>query len=188
MTKIGITGSLASGKTTASTIISKNRGPLFSADKAVKLLYKRRDFKKLISKKLKVYSDKKLKAEIKKKIINNKKNIRILERIIHPLVRQQMFTFSKRYKNKRLLFFEIPLLVESKLMKYFDVIIFIKSKYSLRMNRYLLNGGNKKLFLKLDKSQLEDRKKLKFCDHIVVNNTSKSVLRRKLLAIIKKYE
>ena len=36
MIKIGITGSLASGKTTASQILSYGRGPLFSADKAVK--------------------------------------------------------------------------------------------------------------------------------------------------------
>ena len=39
MIKIGITGSLASGKTTASQIISKNKGLLFSADTVVKKLY-----------------------------------------------------------------------------------------------------------------------------------------------------
>ena len=36
MIKIGITGSIASGKTTASKIISNQRGKLFSADKIVK--------------------------------------------------------------------------------------------------------------------------------------------------------
>ena len=40
MIKIGITGSLASGKTTASQILSYGRGPLFSADQVVKKLYK----------------------------------------------------------------------------------------------------------------------------------------------------
>ena len=34
--KIGITGSLSSGKTTASKILSAKRGPLFNADKAVR--------------------------------------------------------------------------------------------------------------------------------------------------------
>ena len=42
MTIIGVTGSLASGKTTASKIIADNKGPLFSADKVVKKLYKLR--------------------------------------------------------------------------------------------------------------------------------------------------
>ena len=50
MRKIGITGSLASGKTSASKILSHNRGPLFSADKEVLKLYKRKAFKRLISK------------------------------------------------------------------------------------------------------------------------------------------
>ena len=40
MIKIGITGSIASGKTTASKILSHKKGPLFNADKEVKKFYK----------------------------------------------------------------------------------------------------------------------------------------------------
>ena len=40
MIKIGITGSIASGKTTASKILSQKSGPLFSADKEVNKNYK----------------------------------------------------------------------------------------------------------------------------------------------------
>ena len=39
MKKIGITGSISSGKTTASKILSAGRGPLFSGDEVVKNLY-----------------------------------------------------------------------------------------------------------------------------------------------------
>ena len=49
MKKIGITGSLASGKTTASRILAKKNGPLFSADDVVKL-YDKNSFKRLIRK------------------------------------------------------------------------------------------------------------------------------------------
>ena len=52
--KIGITGSLSSGKTTVSKILSANRGPLFSADKAVSELYKNKNFQFLISRKFKI--------------------------------------------------------------------------------------------------------------------------------------
>tara|TARA_B100001939_G_scaffold318364_1_gene305713 strand:- start:23 stop:193 length:171 start_codon:yes stop_codon:yes gene_type:complete len=54
MKKIGITGSVASGKSTASKYLSFKRGPLFSADDAVKKLYRNKNLKKLISKKLKI--------------------------------------------------------------------------------------------------------------------------------------
>ena len=50
MIKIGITGSISSGKTTASKIISKGYGPLFSADKTVANLYKRKSFQKILTK------------------------------------------------------------------------------------------------------------------------------------------
>ena len=48
MKKIGITGSLASGKSTASNFLSINRGPLFIADKVVEILYSTNLFKKKI--------------------------------------------------------------------------------------------------------------------------------------------
>ena len=46
-----------------------------------------------------------------------------------------MFKFIKKNKKKKFLFFEIPLLIESKLKKYFDVIIFIKSKKRLEIKK-----------------------------------------------------
>ena len=127
MIKIGITGSLSSGKTTASRILSLRRGPLFSADKAVKELYKNKFFKSLICRKFKIKNNNQIKKSLKKLILKDKKNIYKLEKIIHPLVRKnEDFTFKN--KNKKLLFYEIPLLIESKLMKYFNVIVFIKAK------------------------------------------------------------
>ena len=39
-----------------------------------------------------------------------------------------MKKFSIINKDKKMLFYEIPLLIESKLMKLFDIIIFIKSE------------------------------------------------------------
>ena len=128
MIKIGITGSLASGKTTASKFLSSRRGPLFSADKTVKELYEKPSFRSLISKKFNVKNDNQIKKNLKKLIFNNITNLNKLEKIIHPLVRKKMKLFTNKYKNKKILFYEIPLLVESKLMKYFNIIIFIKSK------------------------------------------------------------
>ena len=188
MIKIGITGSLASGKTTASKIISKNRGPLFNADLIVKKLYKKNNFKKLVSRKLKFKFNSQFKKELKLQILNKEKNLIKLEKAIHPLVRREMFIFIKKNKNKKLLFLEIPLLIENKLMKYFDKIIFIKLSKRLRSKRYKANGGSKNLFNFLDSKQIIDKKKIKFCDHVIVNNKNLFVLKKKLFNIIKNYE
>ena len=89
----GITGSICSGKTSAAKIISKNKGPFFSADLVVKKLYTNIVFKKKISKLLKIKSGLDFKKNIKIKILQNKYNLRRLEKIIHPMVRKEMFKF-----------------------------------------------------------------------------------------------
>jgi dephospho-CoA kinase len=188
MIKIGITGSLASGKTTASKILSHKRGPLFSADIAVKELYQNKRFKSLISKKFKINNNNQIKKSLKKIILKNKKNIRKLEKIIHPLVREKMEKFTSLYKNKKILFYEIPLLIESKLMKYFKVIIYIRARKKLRLKRFKTKQGNEKLFTLLDNKQMKDKNKIKFCDYVVVNEKNINILKNNLSVIISKYE
>ena len=188
MKKIGITGSLASGKTTASKIISAKKGPLFNADYVVKKIYAKKSFKQLISKKFNLSNNSNLKKNLKIKILENKKNLIILEKLIHPKVRKEMKKFIKKNKGKKFLFFEIPLLIESKLMKNFDVIIFIKAKKSLRLKRFKSKGNNKKLFKLLDNKQIGEDKKMKLCDHVIVNEKNLKFLKIKLLAILEKYE
>ena len=162
MKKIGITGSLASGKTTASKILSSGRGPLFSADSIVKKFYQNKNFIKFLSKKLKINYDKSLKKKLINILIKNQINLKKIEKIIHPLVRKEMIRFTKKNKNRSIVFYEIPLLVESKLNKKFDVIIFIKAKKKTRFKRFKAKGGNQKLFEILNKKQLSDKKKNKF--------------------------
>jgi len=188
MIKIGITGSLASGKTTASKILSFRRGPLFSADKAVKELYKNKHFKSLVSKKFKIKNNSQLKKSLKNLILKNKNNIKKLEKVIHPLVRKKMKNFTAHNRNKKFLFYEIPLLIESRLMNHFNVIVFIKAKKQLRFRRFQSKSENKKLFNLLNNKQMNDTRKIKFCNHVVVNEKNLDILKKNLLAILSKYE
>ena len=99
-----------------------------------------------------------------------------------------MKKFTSQNRNKKLLFYEIPLLIESKLMKHFNVIIFIKAKKQLRLKRFKSKSGDKNLFNILNNKQMKDKKKIKFCDHIVVNEKNLNILKKKLLVIINRYE
>ncbi len=188
MIKIGITGSLSSGKTTVSRILSYKRGPLFNADKVVKKIYQSKHFKLKVSKTFKIKNNNQIKNSLKKIIFKNNTNIKKLEKIIHPLVRKKMKLFTLKHKHKKLLFYEIPLLIESKLMKFFHVIIFVKAKKAIRLKRFKSKKGDKKLFQLLNNKQLKDEKKIKYCDHIVVNENNLKILKKNLLVIIRKYE
>ena len=54
MIKIGITGSLASGKSTVAKMISSRKYPFYNADTAVKKIYKTNVFKTKVFKKFKL--------------------------------------------------------------------------------------------------------------------------------------
>ena len=187
MNRIGITGSLASGKSTASKILGK-KGPVFSADSIVKKLYSQKKFRKHISKKLKIQSSSNIKSLIKQKILRDKSFFKKLEKIIHPFVRKEMINFTQKHKNKKFIFFEIPLLIESRLMKNFDIIFFIKAKKSLRLKRFKEKGGKKLFFNILNKKQFSEKKKAKYCDYVIVNEKNLNILKKNLFDILKKYE
>ena len=96
--KIGITGSLASGKSSVAKILSKNKKLLFSADKVVKNLYSDNQFKTKIKKKFKI-KNKNIKEEIKNKLLKKEISLNELGKIIHPFVRREMRTHKKKNRN-----------------------------------------------------------------------------------------
>ena len=99
-----------------------------------------------------------------------------------------MKNFIKLKKNNKILILEIPLLIESKLMKYFDVIFFVAAHKKNRIKRYLNSGGNKKIFNLLDKRQMKSSVKVKSCDHVIHNNRSFKMLKKNAKNLLKKYE
>tara|TARA_A100001011_G_scaffold391919_2_gene478395 strand:- start:554 stop:1114 length:561 start_codon:yes stop_codon:yes gene_type:complete len=182
--KIGITGSIASGKTTVAKVIANKKNPLFSADDNVKSLYKDKHFKSRIIKKFSLAKSKNIKNQLKRLIVKDKQNLKELEKFIHPYVRKKMFEFIKKNIKKKLIVFEIPLLIESKLMKYFDKIVFVGAKRETRLKRYIKKGGNKSFFSLLENRQLSPSKKSKYCDYKIVNNKNINILNKKIKYII----
>ena len=191
MIKIGITGLIASGKSTVAKILSNRKYPIFDADYEVKKIYQKNLFKKKIYKKFRVTT----KKEIKRIVNNNPKKLIILEKIIHPLVRKELKNFVKRNKRKKLLLFDIPLLIESKLMSNFHSIIFVNCRKEIRKKRFQKKRKNKKLFNILDKRQLKPVKKIKSSNYVINNNFSfkmlkdnVNIIRQLILMSLKNYE
>ena len=68
-------------------------------------------------------------------------------------------------------------------MKNYDKIVFVNSKKSLRIKRFLKRGKSIKLFNLLDKRQLPPAKKIKFCDYVINNNNSLKLLKKNVKII-----
>jgi len=186
MIVIGITGSIASGKSTVAQLIRKKKYPLFSADKIVEDLYRKKKFINFLVKKFKLNNKKKIKQQMLLLIKKSKKKLLLLESIVHPLVRIEIKKFLK-IKSK-ILILKIPLLIENKLNKYFDKVVLVDTKKKIRLKRYLKRKHDKKIFEILNKRQMSPTIKKKKCDFIINNNYSKAVLMKNVKKFIKNYE
>ena len=184
MIRIGILGDIGSGK----TYIAKKFGyPVFNADAEVAALYKksRKCFKKL--KKILPHYINSFpieKNELAEAIIDNKNNLKKIVKIIHPEVRYKMNSFIKRNKNKKIVILDIPLLLENKINKKNDILIFIDAKKK-EINKRLKKriNSNSKI---LKKFQLPLEIKKKKADFIIKNNFNNNSVKKDVKKIIKK--
>jgi len=177
MIRIGILGDIGSGK----SYIAQNFGyPVFNADYEVTKLYQK---DKKIFNKLKIKLPKYIhsfpieKTEISNAILANKNNLNKLVKIIHAEIRKKLNNFLKKNKNKKFVILDIPLLLENKINKKEDVLVFVQSKKSMILkNLKKRKNFNQKLFKKFKGIQLPISYKKKRSHFIVKNNfTKKSV-------------
>ena len=177
MIKIGILGDIGSGK----SFVAQNFGyPVFNADYEVAKIYQK---DKKIFNKLKIKLPKYIhsfpieKTEISNAILANKNNLNKLVKIIHAEIRKKLNNFLKKNKNKKFVILDIPLLLENKINKKEDVLVFVQSKKSMILkNLKKRKNFNQKLFKKFKGIQLPISYKKKRSHFIVKNNfTKKSV-------------
>ena len=183
MTKlVAITGGIGSGKSTFSKQILRRKLKLLDSDQQVDKIYTKpnNDFVKYLRK---IGLEKSIKAKNKvdkkyiSKIIFINKDIRHkLQNYIFKIVRKKRSEFieSQKKRGEKVIFFDIPLLLENNLAKDYDLVISI---ISAKKNRYKRLKFSKKLsivdFNNIIKAQTTDLDRRKNSDIIILNNNSK---------------
>ena len=187
MIKIGIVGDIGSGK----SFTAKQFGaPIFDADKEVLRIYRKdKDcfikLKKKIPKFINTFPIKK--KELKKSILYCKKNLKKIERIVHPKVQKNMRKFIKLNKKKKILIFDVPLLMENKNFKKNFLFVFVDSKKKDILKRLKKRKNyNKKMIISLRKSQLPLEFKRKKSEYIIKNDFKRLNLKKRVKIIKKK--
>ena len=185
MIKIALIGEIGSGKTFISRCF---KYPSFNADAEVAKIYKTniQCFKKLKKKFPKEILNFPIEKRQIRKIIS-KKNIKKLSKIVHPFVRLSLKKFLKKYQFKKYVILDIPLLIENKLYNRKDILIYVKTKKSLIVERLKKRKNyNKKIINILKKLQDKPLKKIKLCHFTIYNNADKKNILKQIEQIKKK--
>ena len=132
MKVIGITGSIGMGKTTISSMLKFFNIPIFDSDKEVKnilecdktvLFQIQKIWPEVISSELN--QEKINKLALADKIFKSKKDRVLLEKIIHPLVKQKRTQFIRNHSNSKFVGLDVPLLYETKTNEICDVVFLV---------------------------------------------------------------
>ncbi len=189
MIKVGILGSVGSGKSFVANIFKELGFNIFSADQVVSQIYERN---KNINKKISIFFKLKLnrskinKNELRDILKKNPKKFKYLNKIIHPIVRKKLILFLSKYKKTKLVVLDIPLLIENKMFSFVDIFIFVKTKPNIFKIRIKKRKNLDKQFLKLLENQQADEKIKKGYADFTVDNSTKDKVKLQVKKILDK--
>ena len=179
MVRVGIIGSVGSGKSFVANIFKELSFNIFSADNEVNNIYKKnKSVNKKISRffKLKLYNGRIDKQELRDALKKNPKKFSFLNKIIHPIVRKKLVLFLSKFKKNRLVVLDIPLLVENKMFNFVDIFILIKTRSNSFNTRIKKRKNLDKHFLNiLKKQQRSEKIKEGYADFVIYNSSKNKV-------------
>ena len=178
---LGLTGSIAMGKTTVSNMFRDLGVQVWCADNEVNELYK------INGAATKIFSNEfpsvVTKTGVDKKKLRNlihKDNaiLQKVERIVHPLLEHSKVDFIRSNKDSPLIVFDIPLLFEKQQERNFDAVLVVTAS-ELTQKKRVMNRKNIKEqdFQLIKRNQMNEQDKIKKADFLI--NTDKSLLETK---------
>ena len=193
MIKVGLTGGIGSGKTTAANYFIELGIPVYFADKEAKKLMN--SSTKIKNKLIKEFGESTYqKGELNREylaniVFHNKSKLSIINSIVHPAVAKHFAKWVKKQKTKYVIQ-ENAILFENNTASNFDYIITVTAPLGIKIDRIIKrDSANKEDVLSRMNNQWDDAKKIELSDFVIDNihlaDTKKQVnqIHKKLIKI-----
>ncbi len=171
---IGVTGALATGKTTASDMFASKGAFKIDADGiAHKLL---EEDERIIAKVLDLFGREILtgsKIDRKKlagKVFSDKEKLKKLSGIMHPEIIRRIKEETAG-SNSPVVVIDAPLLVETNLHDYVDIVVVVRSSAGTQIKRAKNRGISSEEAKRIIEEQLPLSEKAKFADYVIDNDS-----------------
>ena len=171
---IGLTGTIASGKSTAARLFQKAGCEILDADQTARdILHSSSSQSSL----LKIFGeeiyeeDKTISREkIADIIFRNRKKKKALNQLIHPKVRSRLKSLQESLSQGELLVYDVPLLFETGSHQGMDLTVVLSAPQSIRFERVKKrNGWSWDKFVRREESQYSAEEKQNLGDIVIVN-------------------
>jgi len=184
--KIGITGGIGSGKSTAAAIFEVLGIPVYYADSRAKGLMVNNPklvvaIKKLFGQKAYLSDGALNRTHIADIAFNNPEKLKKLNALVHPAVKLDYEQWHAQQKNVPFTLKEAALLFESGAAHELDAIIEVFAAQKIRIDRVRQRDGlTRKQVLSRIRSQMPEREKRKLADFVLLNDGKKGLIKQVL--------
>lgn len=185
---IGLTGGIASGKSTVSNFLKEKGFKIYDADIIAKEIMQKKEIIKSLIDIFggEVYNENTLNREyIKKIVFNNKEKLNELNNLVH----YEVFNYYKEIKSKikkdEKVIFDIPLLFETKMDTLCDMTIVVAIDLDKQIERVMKRDNiDKELAIKIINSQMALEDKIKRATIVIENNGALEELKKNIDNVI----
>jgi dephospho-CoA kinase len=164
---IGLTGSIAMGKSTTARLFAEEGVPVHDADAAVHRLYEGEAAPAIEA--AFPGTTKVDRTELGRRVVNNGPKLQWLEAIVHPMVREseQRFLKDAGIKGAKVVVLDIPLLFETGGENRVDAVVVVSAPADVQRARVLERGQSLEKFEALLARQMPDAEKRRRADFVV---------------------
>ncbi|WP_300357159.1 dephospho-CoA kinase [Fusobacterium sp.] len=181
---IGLTGGIASGKSTVSKILKELGAIIVDADIKAKEISEREDVvaeaKNIFGNDIIDNNGKIDRVKLKEIVFSNKEKLKELNNLIHPKVVNEFKKIKESSNKNDIIIFDVPLLFETGMDKMCEKIILVFVDKDTQIKRMIERDNiDKKLAEKIINSQMSLEEKLKKSQIHIENNGTLEDLKKK---------
>lgn len=185
---VGLTGGIASGKSTVSNLFRKYGIEIVDADKVAKEVSEKKESIEKISnifgKDILDSDGKIVREKLREKAFKNRELLQELNKIIHPQVMEYFKRKKEENSKDEILIFDIPLLYEAKMEYLCDKIIVVGVDVQKQLRRVVArDGSSEELAKKIIFNQMPLDEKIKKADIVIMNDGTLDELEAKVMKI-----
>jgi dephospho-CoA kinase len=184
---IGLTGSIAMGKSTTARLFAEEGVPVHDADAAVHQLYEGEAAPAIEAAFPGTTKEGKVdRVELGRRVVNNAPKMQWLEAIVHPMVREaeQRFLRSAEAAGAKVAVLDIPLLFETGGENRVDAVVVVSAPAEVQRARVLERGLSLDKFEALVARQMPDAEKRRRADFVVDSAHGIEAAREQVRAIL----
>ncbi|GAB6071759.1 dephospho-CoA kinase [Venenivibrio stagnispumantis] len=187
--KIGLTGSIGTGKSTVLNIFKSLGVNTISADEIVHKLLEEENIKEKILKHFgkDILQEGKInRKKLASIVFENPEKRKILESILHPLVFEYIQNWFENIKDEKIAIAEVPLMIETGSYKHYDKIIVVYAPKEIQLKRCLKKGLTEEEAIKRINAQMDIEEKIKYADYIIENTKDLEYLQKQVKDVYQK--